>query len=195
MFDAEGLIMEKTLTRMRLLAYRGLYHRKWYDLLRLSLEAICNRENLDIDLEARIFSALSPQCTVVRNVRRWLQFSLHGRFTADTPRTIRRSVLRTIDGEPLRGAKTRPFAQAILGDKQAIVLDTHMAAVIGVPQTLLSNKRQHALACRLVRATALRMGNMPPRDCQAAIWSGRLLELGKKPNPPDVFAEYRQMIG
>lgn len=183
-------MIDATVNRLRTLAWHGRDCRNWYAMLHGQLDAICQREGLDFEREAIRFSLLSPRCKFVRNIRRWLAYSLEGRILADIPRGIVRSVERYEEGLPTRGPKVSAFAAAILGHGNAIVLDVHMARALQCPQELFANQRQRKLAMRLVRTTAHYVG-LPPRDTQACIWGGQIRLSGQNPPMPDLFGEYR----
>lgn len=68
-----------------------------------------------------------------------------------------------------RALKTREFARAILGNRQAVVVDTWAARAAGVPETSYRSIPGYHRIADSYRRGARRV-NVPPRDLQAIVW-------------------------
>lgn len=127
---------------------------------------------------ARLLAATSPQADVRENVRYALDAlkhleSLAAGCDSDWKPWIpchAANVRRVIEGKPLRGPKVQAFAAALLGDDEAVVVDTWMlrAAGFGHPRRLSQNRsfRITARAIRIVADTE----KLPATVVQARIW-------------------------
>ena len=68
-----------------------------------------------------------------------------------------------------RASKTRSFAQAILGDENAVTVDVWAARVAGVDPNILRLPREYAAVAEAYRRAAKRVG-LTPRELQAIVW-------------------------
>lgn len=68
-----------------------------------------------------------------------------------------------------RASKTRSFAQAILGDQNAVTVDIWAARVAGVNPEVLRRPREYAAVADAYRRAAKRAG-VTPRELQAITW-------------------------
>ena len=81
------------------------------------------------------------------------------------------------------GPKTGPFARALAGAEDAVVLDAWMARALKIDQAKFANKRIHRKCSDRVRAVAARLG-WTPAQTQAAIWTAAYRRHFKNGNPP-----------
>lgn len=95
-------------------------------------------------------------------------------------RGVRTSLINFLIDGKIRGLKTRPFAAALAGDEEAIVLDTWMAKIFGVDQKVFGTKRGVAEYSAHIRELA-RMTGLTPAQTQAALWCGYIRSLGRVP--------------
>lgn len=168
--------------------------RPWYRLASEEIRTICLIENWRIDKFTAILAVTSPRCAVRRNVRNTLQYMANGQLLANTMRSVRRSVeIWEASGEIL-GPKTSAFYAALMGDENAVVLDTHMAGLFAVDQkTAFKRKRELAHWCRVVRHIAKLIGESA-RDTQASLWYSRKLAIGENPELFPIALEYRNFV-
>lgn len=66
--------------------------------------------------------------------------------------------------------KVKPFFRALMGDENAVVLDTHMARLFGVRQKKLAKANMDRALTATVKEVAKRMG-WTPAETQAAMWT------------------------
>ena len=168
--------------------------RPWYSLASEEIRTICLVEDWRVDRFTAILAVTSPRCAVRRNVRNTLQYMANGELLANTMRSVRRSVeIWETRGEIL-GPKTSAFYAALMGDENAVVLDTHMAGLFAVDQkTAFNRKRELAHWTRVVRRVADLIGESA-RDTQAALWYSRKLAIGENPELFPIALEYRNFL-
>lgn len=155
------------------IASRGWDGRDWYAEGLANIDSHCTPRGWDTRKFVTTLAVLSPQVSVPQNVALAVKWWARG-----TPPNVIRSVrvgfnrLRRAGYcvSAIRGPKTRRFAEALLGDSDAVVLDTHMGAVLGVPAAKLGNKSVREEAGRRIRWVARQL-DVSPRDAQALIWT------------------------
>jgi hypothetical protein len=172
----------------------GFQH--WYTRAQAEIEQICEAEGWNPQEFTEILALLSPRCAVRRNIRVALQYMTHGEFFVDTIKSVRRSVEVYRHSGEIRGKKTGPFAQALLGDGSAIVLDTWMAkALLCCEINPTSNSFQRVktrqAANDVVRHVAARF-SISPAQAQACIWAGVFEAFGGKPPFFPIVEEYER---
>lgn len=162
----------------------GLDMADWYDQAHADIMAACallhTGDNILIRPEtlAGYLAAFSPRTSV----RRSCTWSLHrvrnpSDFLQDCPRTIRACVLHFESTGRVRGPKVGPFHRALLGDPDAVVLDTHMARAAGYSEKFtVPQFRDMEDAVRSVARN-----RTTPARAQAAIWCGHLLSINRNP--------------
>ena len=126
---------------------------------------------------AGLLAAFSPRTSVVRSVKWTLHFLQTGNFMPDCPRTIQASVVIFMDTGRIRGPKTGPFARALLGDPDAVVIDTHMAQALNYSPKF--TQAQFEIMVDAVRSGARH--RCSPAQFQAAVWCGRFISLNRTP--------------
>lgn len=167
--------------------------RCWYDDARAQLEAICGLENWDADRFTGLLAVLSPRVSVRRNIRLALQYQFDGIHLTNVVRSVRRSVeILEARGE-IRGRKTSEFYAALRGNGRAIVLDTHMANLFGVPQKTFALKTGYAYWAGIVNGIAAEL-ELLPSECQACLWFGHKRKIGDKPGRFPIMEEYNNWI-
>lgn len=147
----------------------------WYE----AALAICQEaaEEYDLDLERAVcaLAHLSSRLPWTKNVE---AFSLlvggqpHPAWVLT--RSWRRASAALAAADPWstfgrRASKTRSFAQAILGDENAVTVDIWAARVAGVDPEVLRRPREYAAVAAAYRRAAKRVG-LSPRQLQAITW-------------------------
>ena len=111
--------------------------------------------------------------------------------------TVRRSIDIYIETGKVGGHKVPYFARALSGDDNSITLDTWMSyALLTMDEPSVTYFRRRATfnaASKLVAKVGKRLG-ISPRDCQAAIWSGKFRESGKEPQYFPIRDEYERWL-
>lgn len=168
-------MIDTTIARLRWYADRGREYRNWYSRSSASIIAYCESAGLNPDSFIDVLSLVSPRCKVQRSITRAIEYCTTGLLPADVPRSIRQSVSSWEQTGVIRGPKTSAFARALKGDRNAVVLDVWICRAIGCPHELITRKPNWAMGDKLIRSVAFLL-QWPPRDTQAAIWSGIVLE-------------------
>lgn len=141
--------------------------RTWYNSANLFAHHLCDiRTDWSLSTACGVISALSPRERWESNKAKALAFAT-GQPIRGLGANLRRAQAVEARGlSALTGLKTAAFARAILGDPNAIVIDTWMLKPIG--RKSVTNK-QYKLCERALFAVA-ELHLMHPRDAQAAIW-------------------------
>jgi hypothetical protein len=155
----------------------------WYDVASSDIVTTC-RTLLDHrsapvrpETLAGYLAAFSPRTSVKRSVIWSLAYVRDGTFTHDCPRTVRACALHFEHTGRVRGPKVGPFHRALLGDPDAVVIDTHMLSAAGYPPS--ASVSQFASCIAAVRSVA--RNRTTPARAQAAIWCGHLRTLNRTP--------------
>tara|TARA_R110000868_G_scaffold82418_1_gene232746 strand:- start:211 stop:732 length:522 start_codon:yes stop_codon:yes gene_type:complete len=129
---------------------------------------------------AEVVALTSPRVPVARNMRMAVSYlrreelrGLDSRGLASELRClpgVAAALLHWEESGEIRGRKTAPFARAILGDGSALVLDTHMAKVLKVPQSKLFNVANHAKIAKRFDKVSRELG-WSVAEVQAAVWT------------------------
>jgi hypothetical protein len=168
--------------------------REWYASAEAEIKMICELENWDRRNFIGILSVTSPRCPVRRNIRIALEYVGNGRLLDNVFRTVRRSIDIWNEHHVIRGPKTSAFYAALMGDKNAVVLDIHMASLFGVEQKFaFRRKPEIAFWTKVVRRIAKRL-NCEPRAAQAALWYAQKYRIGEYPERFPIVEEYRNWV-
>lgn len=170
----------KSADALAALAVEGGSGRYWYQHAEDQIRRASDMIGVEPERFAGVLACLSPRVSVLRNVRLTLRYLQTGEHGPGVMRCVRESVAHYEATGEIRGPKTRPFAYAVLGDPDAVVLDVWMAKALGVPQARLSSKRVHAKASDRVRSAARTVG-YTPAQCQAAVWYAAVRRAGRNP--------------
>lgn len=121
---------------------------------------------------AGVVSALSPRMPWVRNVAAARSILSGDGRVWHTRQQERIARAIAAGGDPLailRGPKTLAFALALSGLTTAVVLDTHMLCIMGMPPGSQLTGRAYRSAASSLSAAARKVG-VAPRDFQATLW-------------------------
>lgn len=166
----------------------------WYAEAGHEISTICQLEDWRPDIFIGILAATSPRVAVRRNIRITLQYIGTGEFLSNVIRSIKTSVRTFNETGELLGPKTSAFAAALRGDVDAVVLDTHMAALFNVQQSLaFRRKPEIAHWTHVVRTVGSRIG-MTGREAQACLWYGHKRNVGENPEKFPIVLEYRNWV-
>ena len=166
------------------MALQGADHMGWYDNAREDIAIASDILGVDAVAFTEILAVTSPRCSVTRNVK-------YAIMLTDKPFTrpsgmlgkVFSSYIHWLDTGIIRGIKTRPFANALLGDHTAIPLDTWMNKALGMPAKLSTAQHRQATARVALAADYLGWWNC---ETQAAIWASAVRYAGR--NVPTVSA-------
>lgn len=166
----------------------------WYRKAEAEVRVICELENWDHTYFTGILSVTSPRCSVRRNIRIALEYVGNGRLLDNVFKSVRRSIEIWNEDRTIAGPKTSAFFAALMGDKNAVVLDTHMANLFGVEQkSAFRRKPEIAFWTQVVRRIAKRL-NCEPRAAQAALWYAQKYRIGEYPEGFPIVNEYRNWL-
>lgn len=149
------------------LAERGDAARDWYDVAHDTVCKLALRTGYCPHTVAAIVAVTSPRIRVAENLR-LAERVLRGEEPPEMLDNVRVAYRHWFKTGRIRGPKTREFYHALLGDPNAVVLDTWMAIVLGVDPRKLRGSEYNRQATRVRRAANLL--NWYPAETQAAIW-------------------------
>lgn len=150
----------------------------WYKKAQASARKLSYKHNVTLDRASAVLAITSPRVSVKRNLTNAATYLRTGKLSGVIPATIKGLETYERTGK-VSGPKVSAFYDAIRfgGECEAVVLDVHMAAALGVDQSKLFNKANHKKAIKRVSQVAEVM-NIYPAQAQACIWSGYLLNKG-----------------
>ena len=159
----------------------------WYDVARRWAEKLAEEHGVSLSTVAAVIAALSPQARWSQQQKMtgpWLQLMLqhpeikpeklakeapYPTFLPNRAKAI--GILRgDLDPEDTLGPKTKAFWKAIMGDPDAIVIDTWMQRAAGWEEHRLTPSRYDALCDALKAACAAYGWRGAYADAQATIW-------------------------
>ena len=144
----------------------------WYDDAHDTASAVADNLSTSVDVGAAIVAAYSPLCTWTENKNRAMRYSLGEEVYGVYASQQKLLEIRARGTAALTGLKVTVFAWAILGDPDAVTIDSWMfraawnqrADTRTAPTALDTVVIVDALNC------VAKQMNMSPRDCQALIW-------------------------
>lgn len=164
------------------LAWAGRDGRAWYQSARREIMLAAGMMGTSAKRLAALLSLFSPRVQVSRSIRLAFTYARTGTFPPGTIGSVQAAVLHYENTGEIRGPKTGPFAAALLGDPDAIVLDTWMAKAFRVPQQKIATKNVSTRCKRRIRKVAERLG-WTPAEVQAAVWTATVRRAGRTPPP------------
>ena len=173
------------------LAENGADGALWYETAEREISAVLKRENGAWKRETfcGYLAVLSPRCAVRRNVRNALFAMENGRPFSDTIRAVKIAFATFAENGQINGQKIGAFYRALVGDKNAITLDVHMANALNVPQSAFQREAVRERCKRAVSRLADRLA-VSPRSAQAMVWYGQLRAVGRVPETFPILQEY-----
>jgi len=165
------------------LAEEGISGRHWYHAAKKEVEHAAEILSVAPWEYADYLALFSPRVSVKRNIRLTNYYLVKDKtFHPTTMRPTRVAVDHYNESGEIRGIKTAPFSQALLGVGDAIVLDVWMARALGIEQENLARLATHDRACGRIRLAARSLG-WAPAEVQAAVWTSAVRKAGRVPTP------------
>lgn len=155
----------------------GIEMKDWYTVAHQDILVASRQVNRHPSYLAGLLAAFSPRVSVRRSCVWALHHAYHGMFMDDVPTSVRIHVRKFVELGLVSGPKTGPFHRALLGARDAIVIDTHMFAAAGFSRR--GNKQQMFECQDAVRTVAKH--RCSPAEAQAAIWCGFLPTINRQP--------------
>lgn len=162
--------------RLAEVAEEGSEYRPWYVYAGDQIAKVAPILGTDPGRLADMLALFSPRVSVSRSATWAVTYIQTGRFMADCTRGHKAAVEHYLLTGEIRGPKTGPFAKALRGDPNAIVLDTWMGVAM-MPDTNPGRFEVRAVwdkAANRLREVAAYLG-WPVAETQAAIWGGTYL--------------------
>ena len=143
---------------------------EWYGK---ALEEVSEYFGPDAELFIDFFAATSARTSVRANMK--FAVEAYHRYKTGQPmrgfmKAHRLNLERVVRGEPIKGPKVGPFADALKGDHNAVVVDRWMMRAFGIKGDS-PTEAQVKLITRLVREKAAQRG-ISPRMYQETLWKG-----------------------
>lgn len=174
------------------LALAGADGRHWYEDAHAQIIVASPQLNTTPATLAAYLALYSPRVSVLRSIRWALYYLQTGHHPRDTTRSHRLAFEHYLLTGQIRGPKTYPFSQALLGDPDAVVLDIWMSRALHVDQRDFDRPYLHAVCCSRIRHTA-RLLNWTPAQTQAAIWFTTCRKHGRNPSPFTLIKEIERV--
>lgn len=146
---------------------------RWYDTAHAACDRIARDTGMDTARVVAVFAITSPDAQLVTNLkwtRTWAENpgTKVGRYPGRMVRACWTAMAAANPAEAVTGPKVRAFYDAIMGDRDALVLDRWaLRLATGSDATTVGNRRE---AERLYREAAAEL-KVPVRDLQAIIWT------------------------
>lgn len=158
------------------------YKNSFYSIQEL-LFKIDNKHIYSTKLFINILAATSPRNSVKQNLK--YSIDIYLAIINNQPvdsiscglatKQIHKNINRVLNGEPLSGKKVRPFAAALLGDPNAVVVDTWMIKCFNINrQAPTPNDLKHITT--IINKISTQTG-LEPAEVQACLWSYAKTEL------------------
>lgn len=180
----------RSINGLTTLALNGADHRGWYADASKQIHEWGPKLPAAPHVFADLLALFSPRTSVKRSIKWAVHYARSGEYMSDVHRSIRFAVEHWKRTGEIRGKKTEPFARALMGDPNALVLDSWMYKAIGIPAHRGEVPTVHAIAASKVFAVAGIL-SWPIAETQAAIWAGIVREDGRNVPPLDIGAIVR----
>ena len=161
-------------------AMEGWEWRHWYADAHTAIAEVCQRFNWDTGKFIDVMAITSPRVQVSRNWGLTFTYMRTGKLPPGVMRSTRTALSNWEKGEGIKGRKTGPFAAALKGDTDALVLDVWMALALGVEQTKVTRLDNIAAARRRMERIAGVLG-CTMSEAQASVWCGIIRSRGGMP--------------
>lgn len=153
----------------------------WYSDAKRSIRQLCKEMGWDTNYFIDVLAITSPRVQVSRNLRLTQQVMLGVHSPESLLPSTRAALAYYQDTGKIRGPKTKAFAQALRGDRAALVLDVWMARALDIPHNQVTGVKFRRDVVPQLGEVMARTGVHNLRDLQACIWCGIIRAHGKVP--------------
>ena len=167
----------------------------WYSEAHEQIKTVCEAENWDVTRFCDVLALTSPKTAVIRNIRHAFTYMQHGHPLGDCMKSVRASLRNYENGLGFSKVafKTKPFAAALNGDLDAIVLDSWMAKVYRIEQKLFARKAERERCQNSIKRLA-RKFSMRYAELQACLWAGIQRLIDWNPAKFSIVDEYNNWL-
>jgi len=171
------------------------YYKDWY---KNDYQFLINRFGEDADLMAGLLAATSPRVSMKRS---WmLALQVYNAFKAGKefdeagymPAHLS-NIKRVLSGESLSGPKVTRFYKNLMGDDNAVTLDTWMIRFLTDGEKETVSEKEYKRLERNFKRTAKRYG-YTPAELQAIVWIAYRKSQGLKPKSYKLVGDEKQMM-
>lgn len=162
----------------------------WYTDAHAAILTVAHARSARPEYLAGLLAAFSPRTSVRRSCTWALTYLSTSTFLDDCPRSVQTHVETFVDTGRVTGPKTGPFWLALLGDPDAVVIDTHMLRAASL--SISSSVSEFSDCIAAVRTIA--RYRCPPSSAQAAIWTGYLRSIGRNPRPFPLLEVHHELL-
>lgn len=158
----------------------------WYRNSNKTIKEFCLRRNYNMELFINILAATSPLCTVKENINRTIrtmEYLEKNNNIDNIPfkygiahKTIFNNVKNAIENNNISGPKINPFAKALLGDEDQVVIDSWITKLFiydvrhNIRKHKSPTKWEIIYITKLIKKLALQC-EISPCAAQAALWA------------------------
>lgn len=156
-------------------ALEGVAYRPWYQWAREETERGAKSLGIPPQSFADLLALFSPKVSVLRSAKFAIAYAHDGAFLHDVMRSTRAAVTHYQQTGIIRGPKTEAFSRAIMGDADAIVLDSWMGTALHVDPKRWEVRAVYRAGAKRIRKVAAIL-DWTPAETQAAIWAATVQE-------------------
>lgn len=176
--------MNCSLIRLKTLTKENISHRFWYVSARKSIKNLSKQYNIPYNKLCGVVAILSQNIRLEFNQELVLDWIKNGANIKAVNKirhynTVKNNLKHYLKYNEIRGPKISAFYEVLVGNNNAIVLDTHMASAFFINKQWNNTKRKKAT--KVITKIAKEF-NWKPAHVQAAIWCG--IYRDKFPNKP-----------
>jgi len=172
--------IQARVVRAKSFCLAGWYYKEWYSHAVEEVSRSARALGVHHSVLAGLLSAYSPRVQVHRSIEYAVHWCLTGKHHRGVMLGVQSAVEYFLANGTLRGRKTEAFRLCLEGVADAVVLDTHMAEVLGVHQRVFSTPTGYDENVAVVLCVAEDM-KLTPCQAQAAMWGGRIRMMGRSP--------------
>lgn len=174
----------KVSNRIKNLALENWKYKNWYNIARRNIKKLSQQHNIPFKTLVGVVAITSQNINLKFNSQLVYDWILNGANIEAVDKirhlnVVKQNLKYFLETKKVKGPKINAFYNALIGEKDAIVLDTHMASAFKVSKFWTVNLRLKAEKIIQKLSKELQWKNC---ETQAAIWCGIYRQ--KNPNKP-----------